>query len=62
MQGREGGHAGGQDDDESLGPVVGRVEDFAKVFVNVAGPVEANDTEVLTLSECAELAWISAAA
>lgn len=61
VQGWQGGHAGGQNDDEALGPVVGGVEHFAKVFINVASPVEANDTEVFTLSECAELAWISAA-
>ena len=64
VQGMEGGDAGGQYGDEALGPVVVRVRDgwFAKVFVKVAGPVEANDTELFCLSERAELAWIAAAA
>lgn len=64
VQGREGGDAGGQHDDEARGPVVGGRRDgcVAKVFVNVAGPVEANETELLALCESAELAGIAAAA
>ena len=65
VQGRDGGGAGRQCDDKALYPVVGgrwRDGRFAKVLVEVAGPVEADDAKLFTLCESAELAWITSAA
>jgi hypothetical protein len=62
--GLEGGDAGGQHDDEARGPAVGGCGDggVAKVLVDVAGPVEADETELLALCKGAELAGVAAAA
>lgn len=61
---RSKGSQGRQHRDEALSPVVlWRVDgNVGKVFVNVARPIEANDTEVFTLTERTELAGITAAA
>lgn len=63
-RGGDGGGARGQGDDKALYPVVGGCWQggrFAKVLVEVPGPVETDDAKLFILCESAELAWITLA-